>query len=472
MCRLEAVQPSETRRWPRDPFNSLQVTPKSKTLKIYSKFLLKVIAGVTLLSFMIFLVNIRLDSGNQLDISPKNKSIDYDNYANIRNPALVWYTSEVWWIPFNRKLVCSKNSKSVECEVFRQESEPDEVDAYLFYSGYIGRFPLPRRPETIWALVHDETPLNRLPFMYEAGLNLFNFSATFSRFSDVPMPLIWSTGLYDITSPTFFLKTSVKNSLLGGIAPVIFMQSNCDTSTERDAYVRELGKHIRIDSYGMCLRNKELLLPKMYQYDESVVYMTHLYGEEILKFLAKYKFIIAIENAVCNDYLTEKFWRSITVGTVPIYFGSPLIRDWLPNNKSAILLEDFPTPELLSQHLHYLLNNDTAYEEYLEHKTLGIITNQKLIDKLFETPTELSDVVQRLECLVCEKLHTKSKAVNMVTKKHYDCPLPVSALSLSVNPKNKWLKLIDEAKEKVDGLYEEIRQLNRTRRKSKITWGW
>ncbi|XP_049884479.1 alpha-(1,3)-fucosyltransferase 11-like [Pectinophora gossypiella] len=200
--------------------------------------------------------------------------------------------------------------------------------------------------------------------------------------------------------------------------------------------------------------------------------MNHLFGQELLKYMGNYKFFIAIENAVCNDYMTEKLWRAIQVGTVPIYFGSPLIRDWLPNNKSAILLEDFPTPELLSQHLHYLLNNDTAYEEYLEHKTLGIISNQKLIDEITSRPfqTDLAKAAKAFECFICEKVHNKSKTINIVTKKHYDCQTPTSALTLSVNPKNPWLQFMKQAKSMVDQTYREIWDPNTTYRQTNTRW--
>lgn len=50
-----------------------------------------------------------------------------------------------------------------------------------------------------------------------------------------------------------------------------------------------------------------------------------LYHEEYLHFISQYKFIIAIENAVCDDYITEKLWRPLIVGAVPIYFGSPTV---------------------------------------------------------------------------------------------------------------------------------------------------
>ena len=55
-------------------------------------------------------------------------------------------------------------------------------------------------------------------------------------------------------------------------------------------------------------------------------YLNNLYADELQHFLGRYKFIIAYENGVCEDYITEKFWRPLLVGSVPIYYGSPTIR--------------------------------------------------------------------------------------------------------------------------------------------------
>lgn len=41
---------------------------------------------------------------------------------------------------------------------------------------------------------------------------------------------------------------------------------------------------------------------------------------------AKYKFTLAMENAVCDDYITEKFWRPFVSGSVPVVYGSPKIK--------------------------------------------------------------------------------------------------------------------------------------------------
>ena len=46
---------------------------------------------------------------------------------------------------------------------------------------------------------------------------------------------------------------------------------------------------------------------------------------------ARYKFVVAVENAVCPDYVTEKLWRALEVGAVPIYHGAPNVREILPH---------------------------------------------------------------------------------------------------------------------------------------------
>lgn len=45
-----------------------------------------------------------------------------------------------------------------------------------------------------------------------------------------------------------------------------------------------------------------------------------------MRFIAQYKFIIAIENSICDDYITEKLWRPLIAGSIPIYLGSPSVK--------------------------------------------------------------------------------------------------------------------------------------------------
>lgn len=60
-------------------------------------------------------------------------------------------------------------------------------------------------------------------------------------------------------------------------------------------------------------------------------YLGTIQTEEFYKFVARYKFVIAYENSACNDYITEKLWRPLVLGVVPIYFGAPNIQVSLPS---------------------------------------------------------------------------------------------------------------------------------------------
>lgn len=42
------------------------------------------------------------------------------------------------------------------------------------------------------------------------------------------------------------------------LAPLLYIQSNCDTTNDRDDYISELMKYIRVDAYGLCLNNRQL----------------------------------------------------------------------------------------------------------------------------------------------------------------------------------------------------------------------
>ena len=68
----------------------------------------------------------------------------------------------------------------------------------------------------------------------------------------------------------YFIPVDEKNVYVrkGVNAAVLYIQSDCDTFTERDAYVAELGKYISVDSYGMCLNNAEL--PEKYVYNNML----------------------------------------------------------------------------------------------------------------------------------------------------------------------------------------------------------
>lgn len=66
--------------------------------------------------------------------------------------------------------------------------------------------------------------------------------------------------------------------------------------------------------------------------------------------------------AFCDDYMTEKLFRPLNVGSVPVYRGSRLAREFMPDDHSIIMTEDFDSPESLARFLHKLNENDEEYD--------------------------------------------------------------------------------------------------------------
>nr|CAI5858038.1 unnamed protein product [Callosobruchus analis] len=193
-------------------------------------------------------------------------------------------------------------------------------------------------------------------------------------------------------------------------SPVLYVQSDCDTPIDRDKIVKELGKYVKIDSYGACLNNKTF--PQSLQNIDPL----DLYNRGYMTFISKYKFIVSIENAACYDYVTEKLWRPLIVGSIPIYLGAPNIRDWLPNVRSAILLDDFENIEEVGKYINQIDNNDELYYEFLQHKT-----SQKYDNNFLKHFTMVEHPITDFECYVCSTLHKKETPAP-VKGNVYDCP--------------------------------------------------
>ena len=89
---------------------------------------------------------------------------------------------------------------------------------------------------------------------------------------------------------------------------------------------------------------------------------------------------------MCDDYVTEKLWRTLKVGAIPIYLGASNIEEYLPNEKSAVLVKNFNSVEEVANHVKMLHNDDSQYKSYLSHKlahnrdTSTLVTNQLLKD--------------------------------------------------------------------------------------------
>ena len=282
--------------------------------------------------------------------------------------------------------------------------------------------PLPRKNHHEWAILHEESPKNNYILCHPECLRLFNHTATFKRESDYPITTQYLEKLSDLTDTNYLVPTAEKSR--NGLASAVYAHSDCDPPSDRDAYVTELMKHMEIDSYGRCLHNKEL--PPVLQDPLTMD------NKDFFKILSKYKFNLAFENAICDDYMTEKLWRPLKLGSVPVYRGSSKVRDFLPHNKSAVLADEFDSPEELATFLKQLASNDTEYDKYLEFKRTGV--NNNFLIKIMEAREwgvndhKQMNFISGFECFICNRIHNNMEASKkqrfVASAEHYNCPVP------------------------------------------------
>lgn len=112
--------------------------------------------------------------------------------------------------------------------------------------------------------------------------------------------------------------------------------------------------YIRIDSYGNCLRNAKSDIAMARNQSNPILY-------------SEYKFVLAIENSNCEDYVTEKLIDAFASTSIPIVASRDKRPDYtrFAPKYSYINVYDFKTIKDLANYLNYLSNNQTAYEEYL-----------------------------------------------------------------------------------------------------------
>ncbi|GAM21321.1 hypothetical protein SAMD00019534_044960, partial [Acytostelium subglobosum LB1] len=172
--------------------------------------------------------------------------------------------------------------------------------------------------------------------------------------TDVPLPM------YGWNQYTYAEPAVPKDSKSQGLVAAFI--SNCGPQKRLD-WLKGLTKAGAIvDSYGRCENNKAMPSRNDLPGD---------YNGQKLGIGRTYKFIMAFENSFTDDYVTEKLFGVLAVGSVPIYDGAPNALKFAPNNHSVIFAHDYSSPEELAKYLKYLDNNDEEYEKYLTWKKTG-----------------------------------------------------------------------------------------------------
>jgi len=244
----------------------------------------------------------------------------------------------------------------------------EEFDAMLFHvwDMPILKWQLPdqtaRTQIQVYVFFSLESPVHDGFRLYDLK-NLFNLSMTYRHDSDIPIPygyMIPRRPPYPTPPhpPETWIRPDFSNitSNEGNTKQkklVSWLVSKCRTVAQRGEYVDRLSKHIPVDQFGLC----------------SGSYCDEACFNNVW---TNYKFYLAFENSHCEDYITEKFWRALQMGVVPVVLGSGNYEEVAPPH-SYIHTKDFGSPAELAAYLLMLDQNATEYSKYhwwREHYTL------------------------------------------------------------------------------------------------------
>lgn len=204
---------------------------------------------------------------------------------------------------------------------------------------------LERPADQVWIFMSMESPIYHCwhsDFKSPSWRDTMNWSMTFRTDSDVTFPYGY---LKTVTPPTernyseiFRRKTKI----------AAWIVSHCGANSKRDNFVNVLQAYgLPVDIYGKCGVPLE-------KDPEVLVNST-------------YKFYLSLENSICKDYVSEKFFRYFPLDTILIVRGGASYKKLLPSD-AFIDSSNFDTIKDLVDHILAVSSNEEMYISYLRKK--------------------------------------------------------------------------------------------------------
>lgn len=245
------------------------------------------------------------------------------------------------------KMANISNILSQDITITYDRDLTDRADAVVFnvpfsYSD-IKKLIATKREKQVWIGWSYESEIN-YPYLFSDEMReMFDIWMTYHLDSDIVLPYYD----YSFKEKLYYPYARKKYDIC------MFISSPVNKS-KRKQYLVELIKYIYIDSYGRFLNNKKIITDFGYM--------------DKLRTIRNYKFVIAFENAISKDYVTEKFFDPLIVGAVPIYLGAPNISNFSPGINSFINVDNYRSPKELAEDLKLICRDEELYKSFFKWK--------------------------------------------------------------------------------------------------------
>ncbi|CAI5686397.1 unnamed protein product [Oreochromis niloticus] len=257
-----------------------------------------------------------------------------------KNPTIVL----IWLWPFGNKFDLSGCSSLFEvdnCLLTADRNLYNKSHGVIIHHrdirGDLSNLPqLPRPFFQKWIWMNFESPTHsaKLPGIEK----LFNLTLSYHLDSNILAPygaMLPAEGEENFVPPS-------KNKL------VCWIVSNWNPGHVRVKYFNELQKHVKVQAYGQAFGK-------------------HISDNDFMPTITSCKFYLSFENSVHKDYITEKLFNPLSVGTVPVVLG-PTRQDYekIVQGDAFIHVDDFSSPKDLADYLLLLDKNEEMYLRYFE----------------------------------------------------------------------------------------------------------
>lgn len=301
------------------------------------------------------------------------KSVVLQDYSwSNRTKLLLYYTKffgSSYWYNNNQREVYSNDFNfnncplSVNaCHITIDRNLFSESDASLIHIresiNYQQLNNLSRKAHQRFVFFIKESPVHSPVLSSKQHGHLFNYTQTYRPDSDITATtlrtLFWlfDSKVYPNYDFQSILKTKQSNKLLVAII------SNCGGSSNRLRYINELKKFVPVDVYGKC----GIKCPANTDCRQTSY--------------SKYKFYLAFENSLCEEYVTEKFFFALhSTQIVPIVLGYARYDHYMPTS-GYIDVRNYQSPKQLAEYIKYLDGNTTAYLEYFHWRQYALQIKQ------------------------------------------------------------------------------------------------
>ena len=248
-----------------------------------------------------------------------------------------------------------------------------------------------RPKDQVWIFSGWESPWGHQwnpDFMSPAWRGVLNWSMYYRLDSDILLP-------YGFLRTRQFVPARNYSEIFNRKTKFgVWIASHCGATSKRDAFVSILQSYgLPIDIYGKC--------------------GTALDQDPSQMINETYKFYFALENSLCIDYVTEKFFHHFPLDAVLVVRGGADYSKLLPSD-AFIDSSRFPSISDLAKYLFMVNSNEELYTEYLNNK------DRYQVDNIYEKNIRMAsynrwDVYYTENntftlpiCQLCHKLNNKA----------------------------------------------------------------